>query len=144
MKNLAIIFILSVSISYSQNYSSNRQIPADSKVITNHTTSILGKKVSYSAQAGTQPVWDSKGNVIATLYYTYYKRTDVDDNSNRPIAFSFNGGPGSASIWMHLGYTGPYSLIIDDEGYPIQPYGYKTNPFSILDVADIVLSLIHI
>ena len=39
---------------------------------------------------------------------------------------------------MHLGYTGPYSLIIDDEGYPIQPYGYKTNPFSILDVADIV------
>ena len=138
MKNLAIIFILSVSICYSQNYSSNRQIPADSKVITNHTTSILGKKVSYSAQAGTQPVWDSKGNVIATLYYTYYKRTDVDDNSNRPIAFSFNGGPGSASIWMHLGYTGPYSLIIDDEGYPIQPYGYKTNPFSILDVADIV------
>ena len=66
------------------------------------------------------------------------KRTDINDNTNRPLVFSFNGGPGSASIWMHMGYTGPYSLIIDDEGYPIQPYGYKSNPYSILDVADIV------
>ena len=138
MKNLLLIFLLSISFCYSQNNFSNRQIPSDTKVITNHSTNILGKKVSYSAEAGTQPVWDSKGNVIASLYYTYYKRTDIDDNSNRPIAFSFNGGPGSASIWMHLGYTGPYNLIIDDEGYPIQPYGYKSNPYSILDVADIV------
>ena len=138
MKNLILLFTLSVSLCFSQSQSSNREIPPDIKVITNHTTSILGKKISYSAQAGTQPVWDSRGNVIAALYYTYYKRTDLEDDSNRPIAFSFNGGPGSASIWMHLGYTGPYSLIIDDEGYPIQPYGYKSNPYSILDVADIV------
>ena len=139
MKNLFIIFLLLVSINtYSQGSIFDRQIPSDFKVITNHTTSILGKKVNYSAQLGTQPIWDSSGEVIATLHYTYYKRTDVDDNTNRPLVFSFNGGPGSASIWMHMGYTGPYSLIIDDEGYPIQPYGYKSNPYSILDVADIV------
>ena len=51
---------------------------------------------------------------------------------------SFNGGPGSASVWMHIAYTGPKVLKIDDEGYPVQPYGIKDNPNSILDVADIV------
>ena len=138
MRKLLLVFVLSISFSYSQNNFSNRQIPADTKVITNHSNNILGKKVNYMAQIGTQPIWDSNGEVIATLHYTYYKRTDINDNTNRPLVFSFNGGPGSASIWMHMGYTGPYSLIIDDEGYPIQPYGYKSNPYSILDVADIV------
>lgn len=64
--------------------------------------------------------------------------TDVKDNSDRPLVISFNGGPGSASVWMHLAYTGPKILKIDDEGYPVQPYGVKDNPHSILDVADIV------
>ena len=53
-------------------------------------------------------------------------------------SFPFNGGPGAASIWMHMGYTSPRVLNIDDEGYPIQPYGTKENPYSIIDVADIV------
>ena len=137
MRYILTILLISISINlHPQTF--DRKIPSDTKVITEHSTNILGKKVNYSAQIGTQPIWDSKGEVIATLHYTYYKRTDIDDNSNRPLVFSFNGGPGSASIWMHMGYTGPYSLIIDDEGYPIQPYGYKTNPYSILDVADIV------
>ena len=72
------------------------------------------------------------------MFYTYYKRTDLKNNPERPLIFSFNGGPGSASVWMHLAYTGPKILNIDDEGYPVQPYGYKSNPNSILDVADIV------
>ncbi len=139
MKNiLHIILLLSILNLYSQNDLSNRRIPSDTSVITNHSTTILGQKVNYSAQIGTQPIWDSSGEVIATLHYTFYKRTDIDNNTNRPLVFSFNGGPGSASIWMHMGYTGPYNLKIDDEGYPIQPYGYKSNPYSILDVADIV------
>ncbi len=46
--------------------------------------------------------------------------------------------PVSASVWMHIAYTGPVLLNIDDEGYPVQPYGIKENPYSILDVADIV------
>jgi carboxypeptidase C (cathepsin A) len=139
MKNiLHIILLLSILNLYSQNDLSNRRIPSDTSIITNHSTTILGQKVNYSAQIGTQPIWDSSGEVIATLHYTYYKRTDIDNNTNRPLVFSFNGGPGSASIWMHMGYTGPYNLKIDDEGYPIQPYGYKSNPYSILDVADIV------
>ena len=139
MKNILNIFLLFSFLNmYSQSNLYDRKIPSDTNVITNHSTTILGKKVNYSAQIGTQPIWDANGEVIATLHYTYYKRTDIDDNTNRPLVFSFNGGPGSASIWMHMGYTGPYNLKIDDEGNPIQPYGYKSNPYSILDVADIV------
>ncbi|WP_019677136.1 S10 family peptidase [Arsukibacterium perlucidum] len=114
------------------------QIEADSVVITEHRTEINGKKVNYKAHTGTQPVWDSEGNPTATLFYTYYQRTDIKDTAKRPLLISFNGGPGSASVWMHVAYTGPKSLNVDDEGYPIQPYGVKSNPHSVLDVADIV------
>jgi carboxypeptidase C (cathepsin A) len=107
-------------------------------VVTNHTTTIKNTPISYKATTGTQPVWNKKGEPIATLYYTYYERNNVKDKANRPLVISFNGGPGAASVWMHIAYTGPKVLNIDDEGYPIQPYGIKNNPNSILDVADIV------
>ena len=119
-------------------YSQDRAIEAESAVTSNHTVTIKGVRVPYSATAGTQPVWNEDGKVIATLFYTYYQRTDVSDNTRRPLFISFNGGPGSASVWMHLAYTGPRILKIDDEGFPVQPYGVKENPHSILDVADIV------
>lgn len=115
-----------------------RAIKIDSSVVTEHETKILGKRVKYKATTGTQPVWNSKDEAVATLFYTYYQRTDVKDNAERPLIISFNGGPGSASVWMHVAYTGPRILNIDDEGYPVQPYGVQTNPYSILDVADIV------
>jgi len=115
-----------------------RSIKIDSSVVTEHETKILGKRVKYSATTGTQPVWNSKDEAVATLFYTYYQRTDVKENTKRPLIISFNGGPGSASVWMHVAYTGPRILNIDDEGYPVQPYGVQTNPYSILDVADIV------
>ena len=110
----------------------------DSNVITKHTTTIKGQPVSYTATAGTMPVWDEEGKAIAGLFYTYYERSDIKDRASRPLIISFNGGPGSASVWMQIAYTGPSLLNIDDEGYPVQPYGIKGNPYSILDVADIV------
>jgi carboxypeptidase C (cathepsin A) len=113
-------------------------LPIDTTVITKHTATINGKTFGYTAETGFQPVWDENGSPIASLYYTYYKRDDVKNVGERPLLFSFNGGPGSASVWMHLAYTGPSILNIDDEGYPVQPYGYKSNPYSVLDVADII------
>ena len=133
-KIILLVFLLISLIALAQK----REIPIDTIVVTNHSTTIKGKTIDYQAQTGTQPVWDTDGNPIATLFYTFYRRTDVKNGSQRPLIFSFNGGPGSASVWMHLAYTGPKILKIDDEGYPIQPYGYKSNPNSILDVADIV------
>lgn len=111
---------------------------ADGQQTSHHETKIKGKKVKYSATVGTQPVWNKNGEATASIFYTYYQRTDIKDNSKRPLLISFNGGPGSASVWMHVAYTGPKTLNVDDEGYPLQPYGVKTNPHSVLDVADIV------
>lgn len=135
MKKLICLLCLGL-VSFIQ--AQKREIPIDTVIVTNHTTEIKGKTVNYQAQTGTQPVWDAEGNPIASLFYTFYRRTDVKKASERPLIFSFNGGPGSASVWMHLAYTGPKILKIDEEGYPVQPYGYKSNPNSILDVADIV------
>ncbi|MET0573300.1 MAG: carboxypeptidase, partial [Pedobacter agri] len=115
-----------------------RAIKVESTVITNHSVNVDGKTIPYKATTGTLPVWDEDGKPIAGLFYTYYERSDVSNRDKRPLVISFNGGPGSASVWMHIAYTGPVVLNIDDEGYPVQPYGYKENPYSILDVADIV------
>jgi carboxypeptidase C (cathepsin A) len=135
MKKLfTLLFFLGVLTSYGQS----RTIPIDTMVITTHNTTVKGQNFSYTATIGMQPVWDDDGYAIATLFYTYYKRNNIKDSANRPLVFSFNGGPGSASVWMHVAYTGPRILNIDDEGYPVQPYGFKNNPNSIIDVADIV------
>ena len=113
-------------------------IPVDTMVITNHTTTINGTRIAYTATTGTQPLWDKKGKPIAALHSTYYKRDQAESMDKRPLVISFNGGPGSASVWMHVAYTGPMVLNIDSEGFPQQPYGVHENPHSILDVADIV------
>ena len=116
----------------------DRSILSDEVVKTSHQQTIKGKTISFSATTGTQPVWDKDGKAIAAVHFTYYERTDIKDKASRPIIISFNGGPGSASVWMHLAYTGPKILKVDDEGFPVQPYGVKDNPNSILDMADIV------
>ncbi|MFU8811400.1 MAG: S10 family peptidase [Balneolaceae bacterium] len=131
---LGLIFLMEAAITQAQN----RMLNPDHTITTQDQVTIKGQRISYTATAGTQPVWDNDGNIMASLFYVYYTRNDVDDVSTRPLVFSFNGGPGSASVWMHIGYTGPRFLNIDDEGYPVQPYGVTENPHSILDVADIV------
>lgn len=130
--------VLTATTEKVENFASNIKFNPDEKVITQHSTTIKGQKVPYQATTGTLPVWDEDGKTIAGLFYTYYERSDVQDRANRPLVISFNGGPGSASVWMQIAYTGPTLLNIDSEGYPIQPYGVKENPHSILDVADIV------
>lgn len=114
------------------------RVKVDEVVTTMHQTTVKGKSFPYKATTGTQPVWDEDGKAIAAVHYTYYERTDIKNKATRPIMISFNGGPGSGSVWMHLAYTGPMILKVDDEGFPVQPYGVKSNPHSILDVADIV------
>jgi len=135
MKKILSIFLF---LCIANIYAQDKRIPLDTTVVTTNEVQINGQKVTYKATTGMQPVWDDNGEIIASLYYTYYQRTNVKNSSKRPIIMSFNGGPGSASVWMHIAYTGPKVLQIDDEGYPIQPYGVKDNPNSILDVADIV------
>lgn len=135
MKNfLALLLLMTSTIAFGQS----RTLPVDTVVTTKHNATINGASFSYTAQTGTQPVWDENAKPIASLHYTYYTRDNVKDRAARPLLISFNGGPGSGSVWMHLAYTGPRVLKIDDEGYPVQPYGVSENPYSVLDVADIV------
>lgn len=135
MKSIStILFFLVTTLIYAQD----KRLPLEDAVTTEHTSTINGQRVPYTATTGLLPLYNVKGKPTASIHYTYYKRSDVKDMATRPIMFSFNGGPGSASVWMHIAYTGPKVLKIDDEGHPIQPYGVKDNPYSVLDVADIV------
>lgn len=113
-------------------------LPANLAVATQHNVTVKGVKFGYTATAGTQPVYDKDGRIIASMFYVYYERNDVKDKANRPLLISFNGGPGTGSVWMNIGFTGPRLLNIDDEGYPVQPYGVRENPYSVLDEADIL------
>jgi carboxypeptidase C (cathepsin A) len=131
-------YLLCILATVSLTGFAQRTLEGESAVSTTGTVTVKGKLIPYTATAGTQPVWNAEGKVIASLFYTYYERSDVKDRASRPLIMSFNGGPGSASVWMHIAYTGPKILEIDSEGYPVQPYGIKDNPHSILDVADIV------
>ncbi|MGB3150712.1 MAG: carboxypeptidase [Maribacter sp.] len=134
-KNFSLLLLSFFTI---YGFTQNRKLPIDTVITTQHNVTINGNTINYTAQIGTQPVWDEMGEPIASLHYTYYTRNNVKDRAARPLLISFNGGPGSGSVWMHLAYTGPRVLKIDDEGYPVQPYGVKENPFSVLDVTDIV------
>ena len=129
---LLLILLLTATV-YGQ-----RMPVADTSIVTKHHIVGQYQSFDYSAITGQQPVWDEGGDVLATVHFTYYTREDVSNRSERPLVISFNGGPGSGSVWMHLAYTGPRLLNIDEEGYPLQPYGVKENPYTILDVADIV------
>jgi carboxypeptidase C (cathepsin A) len=110
----------------------------DHSITTEHTVTVKGLKIPYKAIAGTIPVYNDSGKVLAGVFFTYYERSDIKDRTSRPLIISFNGGPGTSSVWMEMGYTGPRLVNIDDEGYPIQPYGVKENPYSLVDIADIV------
>lgn len=108
-------------------------------VTTQHSVNVNGQNIKYIAEVGTLPLKNEVEKEIASIQYTYYKKSNSKkETRERPLLVSFNGGPGSGSVWMHLAYTGPRVLKISDEGFPVQPFGYKTNPHSVLDVADIV------
>ncbi|MDW8136976.1 MAG: carboxypeptidase [Bacteroidota bacterium] len=131
-------FVLLGLLSSSVPTQAQRRLSPDTLIVQQRTALIQGQRIPYRAVAGTQPVWNRAGRPIAYVFYVYYERTDVPNRAERPLLISFNGGPGSASVWMHIGYTGPRRVRIDSEGFPVQPYGIEDNPHAILDVADIL------
>ena len=133
---ITVFFLITLATTTLQSQSLD--VKTDTAVTTSHEVTINGQNIAYRATVGNQPVWNDDGEPTASLFYTYYERTNTDDDGRRPLVISFNGGPGSASVWMHIGYTGPKKVKISNEGFPVQPYGVETNPHSILDVADIL------
>ncbi|MEW5917281.1 MAG: carboxypeptidase, partial [Gemmatimonadota bacterium] len=110
----------------------------DSAVVTQHSIRIGNAQVAYTAEAGWLPIREN-GKTLARMFYIAYTKDGVTNVRERPLVFSFNGGPGTASVWMHMGYTGPRRVVYDEEGFALRPPGsVADNSASILDVADIV------
>ncbi|MFN2110740.1 MAG: S10 family peptidase [Anaerolineae bacterium] len=104
-----------------------------------HTVVIDGEEIAYTATAGTLILKDEEDKPKASLFYVAYTRDGVENVAQRPITFSFNGGPGSSSVWLHLGVVGPRRVLMDPEGDQLQPpYKLVNNEYSLLDVTDLV------
>jgi len=146
--NLTTILMVAICIAIMSNSNAQKKffLSYDTSVTTSHKITINGTEIPYDAIVGTLPVYvEHKGDIPgnptkprAYVQYTYYKRSDIKDMSNRPLMISFNGGPGTGSLWMHIGYTGPKRLKVSPEGWPVQPYGVVDNRYSILDVTDLL------
>ena len=107
--------------------------------VTLHTLRIGGQAIPYRAMAATMILRNDSGAPTGRLYYTAYTRTDAPDASRRPLAFVYNGGPGSASAWLHMGAFGPRRIVTSDaEPTPPPPYRLVDNGSSLVDVADLV------
>ena len=109
-------------------------------IITSHVGTFGGRKVAYSAIAGETILTDAKGAPAASLYSFSYIEKNPGNAATRPVIFVFNGGPGSASIWLHFGMLGPRQIDFPDPVHPptAAPFKLRDNPQSLLDVADIV------
>jgi carboxypeptidase C (cathepsin A) len=111
----------------------------DEIVESEHSVVIGGQMITYTATAGRLVLKNEEGKARAGLFYIAYTRKDAGDLSRRPLTISFNGGPGSSSVWMHLGLLGPRRVLSGDAGAPLPPpYRLVDNDFSLLDVTDLV------
>jgi len=108
-------------------------------VETQHEIMLNGRKLEYVARAGVIPLKDEFDETEAEVYFTAYELAGVDDRSKRPLTFAFNGGPGSSSIWLHMGAIGPKRVRMEDKGWmPAPPYVYEDNTDTWLNETDLV------
>jgi carboxypeptidase C (cathepsin A) len=108
-------------------------------VITHHQITLNGKTLSYTATAGRLPIKRDDGKTEAEMFFVAYT-LDGQDAAKRPLTFAFNGGPGSASVWLHMGALGPKRVVLQPNGFmPAAPYRLEDNPDTLLDRSDIVM-----
>ncbi len=133
-----LLFIVSFKKSFSQPDSLSTIRPE--KFVTKHSVKIDNKQINYTAIVGTLILKNEKDEPIASFGYTAYTKDGETDMTKRPVTFSFNGGPGSSSMWLHLGVMGPRRVIVNDpSGNGPAPYKLEDNNYSILDISDIVM-----
>lgn len=115
------------------------ETPKDNISTTQHSVRVGGETINYTARAGTIIIKDEEATPRASMFFVSYTK-DGADPSTRPITYTFNGGPGSSSVWLHMGAFGPKRVNYrDDEGHAAAPpYRLVDNEYSILDVTDLV------
>jgi carboxypeptidase C (cathepsin A) len=108
-------------------------------VVTHHQVAIGGQTLKYTATAGRLPIKRGDGKIEAEMFFVAYT-LDGQDNARRPLTFAFNGGPGSASIWLHMGALGPKRVVLQPGGFmPAAPYRNIDNAYTALDKTDLVM-----
>jgi carboxypeptidase C (cathepsin A) len=114
--------------------------PTPSRWDSRHSIVVDGQTIEYDAVVGSIILRDNTESATAELFYTGYFRTDIPDSSRRPLIFAYNGGPGSASFWLHMGIMGPRRVVTPNVGQQAPPpYPLEDNEYTLLDVADIVM-----
>ncbi|MBA3721192.1 MAG: peptidase S10 [Parachlamydiaceae bacterium] len=127
-----------IAVAIEKNNLPSNEIKEEFSETTNQVI-IDGKPISYKAVTGNLLLRDDKTNhPKASIFFISYTKQDVGDTQQRPVTFCFNGGPGSSSVWLHLGAFGPKRVALTDWGDALPPYHLVDNEFSILDVTDLV------
>jgi len=135
---LLLFFIPFLSYAQEKTETVKKEDPKAQVFKSKQSVVIDGKTINLNATAGTFELKDENNKPIALFGYTAYFKEN--SGKNRPIIFSYNGGPGSSSFWLHMGIMGPKRVVIDDPNYNQgAPYSLVNNEFSILDVADVVM-----
>ena len=115
------------------------EISDEEPIVTSHRLELADATLTYSATVGMMPLKDEKGLIAAQIFYTAYMLDSDADPAERPLIFVFNGGPGSASIWLHMGALGPKRVDMGEEGFmPPPPYKLIDNAHTWLDLGDLV------
>ncbi len=111
----------------------------DKPILTMNTVTIAAQRVSYVAETGMLPLLKPDGTVRASVFYVAYTKQGETNVEQRPVTFCFNGGPGAASVWLHLGALGPRRVKLNEPG-AVKPasLGVVDNEFSVLHVTDLV------
>ena len=108
-------------------------------VFTTNTVTIARQRVTYIAETGMLPILKTDGTTRASVFYIAYTRAGETNKSTRPVTFCFNGGPGSSSVWLHLGALGPRRVKMNEDGtLPKPPFGLVDNEYSIVGASDLV------
>ncbi len=111
----------------------------ETEKVTQHAVTIDGAEVAYTATAREMLMKNDAGDKKARVFFIAYTRDGVEDPTTRPITFCFNGGPGSSSVWLHLGMLGPRRVVVPSDAQPARPpHAVVDNPFSLLDRTDLV------
>jgi carboxypeptidase C (cathepsin A) len=114
-------------------------LPKEESSVTDHSIKIGGQTIPYKATAATILLKNDKDEPTALIYSTAYTRSDVKDLSQRPVSFLYNGGPGSSSVWLHMGSVGPRRVMtVNADVTPPAPYKLMDNPDCLLDKSDLV------
>lgn len=131
---------LQVSVAADAKKDASPKVPEVQVSVTQHTGKFNGQTVKYTVTAGDTHLKNDKGEVVANIFSIAYTKDGVKDATKRPITFMFNGGPGSASLWLHMGVFGPKRIDLpsDATNGGAAPYNVIDNPLSLLDATDIV------